>query len=35
MSKHKSYTLPMIIIGALFFALGFVTWVNGTLNPLP
>lgn len=33
MSTHKSYTLPMIIIGALFFALGFVTWVNGTLIP--
>lgn len=34
MSTHqKSYVLPMIIIGALFFVLGFVTWVNGTLIP--
>ena len=33
MSTKKSYTLPMIIICALFFALGFVTWVNGTLIP--
>lgn len=34
MSTHrKSYVLPMIIIAALFFALGFVTWVNGTLIP--
>ncbi len=32
-AHHKSYTLPMIIIGALFFALGFITWVNGTLIP--
>ncbi len=31
--QQKSYILPMIIIGALFFALGFVTWVNGTLIP--
>jgi MFS transporter, FHS family, L-fucose permease len=30
---QKSYVFPMIIIGALFFALGFVTWVNGTLIP--
>lgn len=32
-THHKSYVLPMIIIGALFFVLGFVTWVNGTLIP--
>ena len=33
-AQHKkSYVFPMIIIGALFFALGFVTWVNGTLIP--
>ncbi|MBT1701167.1 sugar MFS transporter [Fulvivirgaceae bacterium PWU4] len=32
-SQQKSYTLPMIIIGALFFIFGFVTWVNGTLIP--
>lgn len=31
--QKKSYVFPMIIIGALFFALGFVTWVNGTLIP--
>ena len=34
MSKNqKSYLVPMIIIGALFFVFGFVTWVNGTLIP--
>ncbi|MEO8471752.1 MAG: sugar MFS transporter [Chryseolinea sp.] len=32
-TQQKSSTLPMIIISALFFALGFVTWVNGTLIP--
>ncbi|MFZ6013244.1 MAG: sugar MFS transporter [Bacteroidota bacterium] len=32
-SNQKSYVLPMIIIGALFFIFGFVTWVNGTLIP--
>lgn len=32
-AQKKSYALPMIIIGALFFVLGFVTWVNGTLIP--
>ncbi len=32
-TQQKSYALPMIIIGALFFVLGFVTWVNGTLIP--
>lgn len=32
-SNTKSYVLPMIIIGALFFVFGFVTWVNGTLIP--
>lgn len=32
-TQKKSYALPMIIIGALFFVLGFVTWVNGTLIP--
>lgn len=31
--KRKSYLVPMIIIGALFFIFGFVTWVNGTLIP--
>jgi len=32
-TQQKSYALPMIIIGALFFVFGFVTWVNGTLIP--
>jgi MFS transporter, FHS family, L-fucose permease len=32
-SQQKSYTVPMIIIGALFFIFGFATWVNGTLIP--
>jgi MFS transporter, FHS family, L-fucose permease len=32
-SKRQSYFVPMIIIGALFFIFGFVTWVNGTLIP--
>lgn len=29
----RNYLVPMIIIGALFFIFGFVTWVNGTLIP--
>ncbi len=34
MTKQKNeYLVPMIIIGALFFIFGFVTWVNGTLIP--
>src|SRR4051812_6457014 len=32
-SQHRSYTIPMIIIGALFFVFGFVTWVNSVLIP--
>lgn len=32
-ANQKSYVMPMIIIGALFFVFGFVTWVNGTLIP--
>src|SRR5690349_11120000 len=32
-SNQKSYVVPMIIIGALFFIFGFVTWINGTLIP--
>jgi MFS transporter, FHS family, L-fucose permease len=32
-SHQKSYVIPMIIIGALFFIFGFVTWVNGSLIP--
>jgi FHS family L-fucose permease-like MFS transporter len=30
-SPQKSYALPMIIIGGLFFIFGFVTWLNGPL----
>lgn len=29
----KSYFLPMLIIGTLFFIFGFITWINGTLIP--
>lgn len=29
----KSYLVPTIIIGTLFFIFGFVTWINGTLIP--
>lgn len=32
-SSKKSYLIPILIIGALFFIFGFVTWVNGTLIP--
>lgn len=31
--KKQNYTMPMLIIGALFFIFGFVTWANGTLIP--
>jgi len=31
--QGKSYLLPMIIISALFFIFGFVTWLNGILIP--
>lgn len=31
--KKNSYLLPMIIISALFFIFGFVTWLNGILIP--
>ena len=30
-SKTQSYTGPLLIIGALFFVFGFVTWVNSVL----
>ncbi len=34
MSSHqRSYVLPMVIIGALFFIFGFVTWLNSVLIP--
>jgi MFS transporter, FHS family, L-fucose permease len=32
-SQQKSYVLPMMIIGALFFIFGFVTWLNSVLIP--
>lgn len=32
-SSFKSFVLPMIIIAALFFIFGFVTWLNGILIP--
>jgi glucose/galactose transporter len=32
-SRHQSYGAPMLIIGALFFIFGFVTWANATLIP--
>lgn len=33
-SQHKkSYLIPILIIGALFFVFGFVTWLNSTLIP--
>jgi FHS family L-fucose permease-like MFS transporter len=32
-TAQRSYLVPMIIIGALFFVYGFFTWVNGTLIP--
>ena len=31
--QRNSNLLPIIIIGALFFIFGFVTWLNGTLIP--
>jgi glucose/galactose transporter len=34
MNNQKSnYLIPIIIIGALFFIFGFVTWLNATLIP--
>ena len=32
-SLQKSYVFPLIIIGALFFIFGFVTWANSQLIP--
>ena len=32
-NTRQSYFMPMLIIGALFFVFGFVTWANGTLIP--
>jgi FHS family L-fucose permease-like MFS transporter len=31
--QKKSYFMPLLIIGALFFSFGFLTWINGTLIP--
>ena len=31
--RKKNYLIPMLIICALFFIFGFVTWANGTLIP--
>ncbi len=31
--RSSSYTMSIVIIGALFFIFGFVTWLNGTLIP--
>jgi len=31
--QKKSYLSAFLIIAALFFIFGFVTWVNGTLIP--
>jgi FHS family L-fucose permease-like MFS transporter len=32
-TQQKSNALPMIIIGALFFIFGFITWLNSVLIP--
>ncbi len=32
-NTKKSYLIPIIIIGVLFFILGFITWLNGMLIP--
>src|SRR6056297_1234458 len=31
--KKKNFTIPILIIGGLFFIFGFVTWINGALIP--
>ncbi|STO19311.1 Uncharacterised protein [Flavobacterium hibernum] len=31
--EKRSTIIPMIILTALFFILGFVTWLNGPLIP--
>jgi MFS transporter, FHS family, L-fucose permease len=31
--RNQSYVVPIVIIGALFFIFGFVTWLNGILIP--
>jgi len=32
-SENRSLLIPLILIGALFFIFGFVTWLNGILIP--
>jgi glucose/galactose transporter len=32
-NEQKNYNFAIIIIGALFFIFGFITWANGTLIP--
>jgi len=32
-NHRRDYLIPIIIIGALFFIFGFVTWLNATLIP--
>lgn len=32
-SGSKNYLVPVILMGVLYFALGFITWVNSTLIP--
>lgn len=32
-TRPAHYTMSIVIIGALFFIFGFVTWLNGTLIP--
>ncbi|MBN2172713.1 MAG: sugar MFS transporter [Bacteroidales bacterium] len=32
-NRKQDYFIPIIIIGALFFIFGFVTWLNATLIP--
>ncbi|MBL7851172.1 MAG: sugar MFS transporter [Cyclobacteriaceae bacterium] len=31
--RSANYTMSIVVIGALFFIFGFVTWLNGTLIP--
>lgn len=30
-NRRSSYIIPMVIVGVLFFVLGFITWLNSTL----
>ena len=32
-TRPANYTMSIVVIGALFFIFGFVTWLNGTLIP--